>query len=122
MKDRFKKLRKMLGLSQEAFGKRIGITKASVSQIENGANLASNSTIKCVAREFGVNEHWLRTGEGAMFEEISRAEKAAQIVGAALGSEDDFILNTFIALGQLSPAEWDIIKKFVKKLNDDSVL
>lgn len=48
-----------------------------------------------------------------------RAEKAAQIVGAALGSGDEFILNTFIALGQLSPAEWELIKKFVDKIKGD---
>lgn len=122
MKERIKKLRKTLGLTQINFGKRLGIAGNTVTSYEKGIREPSNAIIASICREFGVNEQWLRTGEGAMFEEISRAEKAAQIVGAALGSEDDFILNTFIALGQLSPAEWDIIKKFVKKLNDDSIL
>lgn len=122
MKERIQKLRRTLGLSQEAFAERIGIKGGAISHIESGRRNITNYNITSICREFGVNEQWLRTGEGAMFEEISRAEKAAQIVGAALGSEDDFILNTFIALGQLSPAEWDIIKKFVKKLNDDSIL
>lgn len=116
MKDRVKELRKSLGLSQEAFGKRIGITKASVSQIENGANSASNATIKCIASEFGISEDWLRNGTGNMYPDLSRAELAANIVGNALNTNDDFILNTFIALGQLTPAEWEVIKKFVEKI------
>lgn len=116
MKDRVKNLRKSLKLSQEAFGARIGITKASVSQIEKGANSASASTIKCIANEFGVSEEWLRTGAGSMYPDMSRAELAAKIVGNALNTDDDFILNTFIALGQLTPAEWEVIKKFVDKI------
>lgn len=116
MKDRIKELRKSLGLSQEAFGARIGITKASVSQIEKGANLASGSTIKSIASAFGVNEEWLRTGSGAMYPDLTRAELAAKVVGDTLNTDDDFILNTFIALGQLTPAEWAVIKKFVDKI------
>ena len=116
MNERVKFLRKKLGLSQEAFGARIGITKASVSQIENGVNSASNSTIKCIVNEFGVNEEWLLYGTGSMYSELSRSELAAQIVGAALGTNDDFITSTFIALGQLTPAEWDVVRKFVDKI------
>lgn len=116
MNTRFKKLRKYLGMSQEAFGARIGITKASISQIEKGTNLASNTTIKAICREFNVSEEWLRNGSGDMFIELSRAELAAQIVGVALGSDDEFITSTFIALGQLTPAEWAVVKKFVEKI------
>lgn len=116
MKDRVKNLRKSLNLSQEAFGARIGITKASVSQIERGTNSASASTIKCIANEFGVNENWLRTGDGSMYPDMSRAEQAAKIVCNVFRTDDDFILNTFIALGQLTPTEWEAIKKFVDKI------
>ena len=119
MNERIKHLRKVLHLSQDEFGDKIGIRGASVSLVENGKRNVSNQVITAICREFNVNENWLLTGSGDMFEEMSRAEKAAQIVGAALGSDDDFILNTFIALGQLSPAEWELIKKFVDKIKGD---
>lgn len=119
MNERIKELRKTLGLSQEAFAERLGLKGSAVSHLESGRRNVTTQNINAICREFGVNEEWLRTGSGNMFEEMSRAEKAAQIVGAALGSGDEFILNTFIALGQLSPAEWELIKKFVDKIKGD---
>lgn len=119
MKERLKELRIALGISQAELGERIGVSRAAISRLESGSNNFTNQMVTSICREFGVNEKWLRTGSGDMFEEMSRAEKAAQIVGAALGSGDEFILNTFIALGQLSPAEWELIKKFVDKIKGD---
>lgn len=119
MNERIKELRKTLGLSQEAFAERLGLKGSAVSLVECGRRNVTTQNINAICREFGVNEEWLRTGSGDMFEEMSRAEKAAQIVGAALGSGDEFILNTFIALGQLSPAEWELVKKFVDKIKGD---
>lgn len=116
MKERVKQLRKTLNLSQEAFGARIGVTKTAISRAEAGLNNISDMTVKSICREFGINEEWLRTGAGSMYPDMSRAELAAKIVGNALNTDDDFILNTFIALGQLTPAEWEVIKKFVDKI------
>lgn len=116
MNERVKELRKSLGLSQEAFANRIGLKGAAVSLIENGQRNITDQFINSVCREFNVNEDWLRSGVGSMYSELSRSELAAQIVGAALGNDDDFITSTFIALGQLTPAEWDVVRKFVDKI------
>lgn len=35
--------------------------------LESGKNNPSEQTILSICREFSVNEHWLRTGEGEMF-------------------------------------------------------
>lgn len=64
IKERIKLIRKNSGLSQEAFGKRLSITKASVSRIESGINNPSEQTIKLICQEFNINEDWLRTGAG----------------------------------------------------------
>lgn len=65
--ERIYRLRKHLGLSQEAFGQRIGIKKASISMIEKGKNNPSEQTIKSICREFNVNYSWLVTGSGEVF-------------------------------------------------------
>lgn len=64
MNERIKLLRKTLGLSQEAFGKKIGITKASISRIEKEDRNPSEQTIKSICREFGVDYFWLTEGIG----------------------------------------------------------
>ena len=116
MNERLKELRKELKLSQEEMGSRLGVTRGAISRLENGSNNLTPSMVKSICREFNVNEEWLTSGTGSMYIEISRAELAAKIVGAALDTEDEFILNTFIALGQFSPSEWQVIKDFVHKI------
>ena len=116
MKERLKELRIAIGISQAELGERIGVSRAAISRLESGSNNFTNQMITSICREFGVGEEWLRTGVGDMYPDLSRAELAANIVGNALNTDDDFILNTFIALGQLTPAEWEVIKKFVDKI------
>lgn len=116
MNERIKELRKELALSQDAFGERVGVTKGAISRLENGTNNITSQMVVSICREFNVSEEWLRTGNGSMFVELSRAELAAKIVGNALATDDEFILNTFIALGQLSPSDWEVIKRFIDKI------
>ncbi|ADL03331.1 helix-turn-helix domain-containing protein [Lacrimispora saccharolytica] len=126
MNNRIKEVRKKLGLSQEEFGKRLRVTKTSISKIEAGINNPSDQTIKLICSEFSVNEEWLRTGAGGqdnMF--LSEDVKYIQNIGK-LGTEKNdfkkFCLNMIMGL----PDEyWDYIykefKKFDKEIsNDDS--
>lgn len=62
MKFRIKQLRNELGLTQEDFGKRIGLSKSGISNIENGTRNISARHIKLICSEFGVSERWLKTG------------------------------------------------------------
>ena len=71
MNERIKTLRKHLKISQDVFGRRIGITGASVSRIESGENEPSPQTIAFICKEFDVNESWLRDGVGDMFRATS---------------------------------------------------
>lgn len=68
--DRVKELRKALNLSQETFGNKLGITKASVSRIENGVFNLSNQLAKLICKEFNVDYFWLTEGKGEMFTKI----------------------------------------------------
>ena len=69
MGERIKELRKALGLNQTDFGNRIGLKQGSVAGYENGARTPLDAVITSICREFNVNEVWLRTGEGDMFNE-----------------------------------------------------
>ena len=69
MGERIKELRKALGLNQTDFGNRIGLKQGSVAGYENGARTPLDAVITSICREFNVNEVWLRTGVGDMFNE-----------------------------------------------------
>ena len=68
MKSRIHAVRAQADLTMAEFAKRIGMTTSSISLFESGKATPSDRTVLSICREFGVNEHWLRTGEGEMFE------------------------------------------------------
>ena len=72
MNERIKELRKYLHLTQDEFGQKLGIAKSTISNIEKERYSVANQTIKLIVKEFGVNEHWLRTGESEMFPESDK--------------------------------------------------
>lgn len=70
MNERIKEIREALELSQEAFGKRIGITRAAISNMEKGIRNPSEQTIMSICREFDVNYAWIMEGLGDMFSDL----------------------------------------------------
>lgn len=67
MNTRIKELRKTLGLSQSEFAIKIGIGQTGISSIERGNSIVTDRTINQIVSTFGVDENWLRTGEGEPF-------------------------------------------------------
>lgn len=116
MNERVKELRKVLDLTLEKFGERIGVTKMTISRIENGKNNITDQMFKSIVREFNVNEQWLRTGEGEMFAAASTHDQVEHIVQQALKGNDEFRIQVFTALGEMTDAEWDLVRNFVRKI------
>ena len=67
MKERIKAIRKELNLTQTIFAEKIGSSQNVVANYEIGRRNPSASVINNICKTFGVNEEWLRTGEGEMF-------------------------------------------------------
>ena len=67
MKNRIKNLRKSLGLTQQEFANRLGISRGNIATYETRDGNPGSSVINLMCREFNVSETWLRTGEGEMF-------------------------------------------------------
>ena len=72
--ERIKQVRKSMNLTLEAFGQRIGVTRAAISNIENGVRSVTEQMRRSVCREFGVSEDWLLTGEGKMIVQTPSSE------------------------------------------------
>lgn len=57
--------------------------------MEYGNTDAKDAFINLICREFGVNEIWLRTGDGEMFAPKSQSDMLAEAAGKLLGSNPD---------------------------------
>jgi len=77
---RLKAVRKALKLSQEEFGKRIGLAQTALSMIESGNNPITNKNLKLICIIFNVNEEWLSTGKGEMFNDSPHLKEICDIL------------------------------------------
>ncbi len=68
--ERIKIVRKALKLSQEEFSERLKVNRSYLSQIETGRVEFIDRWVHQISLEFGVNERWLLTGDGNMFQEM----------------------------------------------------
>ena len=98
MKDRIKKLRKELDLTQQAFADKIGMKQNTIAQYEMGRTTPSDAIIFSICREFDVNEEWLRTGEGEMFEQMTDQQKILKYTALLLKDKDSVIANAIQTL------------------------
>lgn len=118
--ERIKRVRKAKGLTLEDFGKKIGISKSSVSMLERGVNNPSDQTVLSICREWGVNEHWLRTGEGEMFLQKSKEQELGEFLGKIIRDEDDSLRKRLIsALSRLDESDWAALAEMLRKMKND---
>lgn len=96
--ERIRRVRKSLNLTMEVFGKRVGVTRASVSNIENGIRGVTDQMRRSVCREFGVNEEWLLTGEGEMFTNTLSHELDAAVSRYHLTHKDRILIEKYMEL------------------------
>lgn len=93
--ERIKAIRKSekINLTLEKFGEKIGVTKQTVSRIENGINNLTEQMAKSICREFSVDYIWLTTGEGEMF--IETDDDFTERIDRIMAGEDDARKNLF---------------------------
>ena len=81
--DRIKEIRKSLKLSQEEFGQILGVSRDVIGNIEYDRLKRPDQKepiYKLICEKFNVDETWLRTGEGEMFQEILPEDEIASAV------------------------------------------
>ena len=120
MKERFKMIRTALNLSQDAFGEKLGLTRGAIANVELGRTEARPLFISLVCSTFNVNETWLRTGEGEMFNE-DREDQIAHYLGDMLSEPGDTFKKRLIAaLAAMDESDWAAVEAFARKLVEQS--
>lgn len=106
MNNRLKAIRETLGLSRAAFGEKLGISGDVVNNLERGRVEIKEDRIKLICSVFSINEEWLRTGTGEMYD-LPEDETAA-IVSDLLEEDNPFydiikgIMKTYQGLDEKS--------------------
>lgn len=115
--ERVKELRKQINLTQQAFADRLNLKRNTVGSYEVNVVEPSDRTISDICREFNVNETWLRTGEGEMFNQITQSEKLAAFLADITANEEDSFKRQFVeVLAELEPEDWKFLERMARKL------
>ena len=109
--ERVKKIRKSLDLTLEKFGEKLGVTKTTVSRIENGINNLTDQMTKSICREFGVDYIWLTTGEGEMF--VNSDDDYTERIDRVMAGENEVRKNMIKALVDASDDDIEALDNLV---------
>lgn len=121
MQNQIKELRSHVGLNQTDFGARIGVRQSTVAGWETGQRIPPDSAIVSICREFHVDEHWLRTGEGEMFIQISRDQEIMDFVADTMQDDkDNFRRRFLLALSRLPEERWADIEDFARQITAEN--
>ena len=108
-------------MSQEEFGKRIGIeSRAHISALENGNRNITDRIIRDVCREFNINEDWIRNGNLPM-EKHSDIDEYSEIA-VEIGEKDPKAVQAIVKYWRLSENDkklfWNFVERFIEKEGD----
>ena len=116
--ERIKIIRTENNLTLEKFGERIGVTKSTISNIENGTRNATEHMIKSICREFDYTEEWLRNGiepkKPTLDEDIEYGQICAEI-GITDNRAKQIILNYGRMSSENKNTLWESIDKLFQR-------
>ena len=103
-------------LTKTAFAERLKVSQQHISRLAKDGT-PSDRTIVDICREFGVSEHWLRTGEGEMFVRLSREEEITKFLMTVIRDPDSEFQRRFVSvLARLTPEQWQLMEQMARKL------
>lgn len=118
LNERIKQIRIGSGLTQIQFANRINLSRNYIALIESGDRAPSDRTISDICREFGVNEVWLRTGEGEPFQKQTREEQILRAAAQTVHGSNEFRKQVSFLLAQLDENDWAELEKIYRKLGE----
>lgn len=109
------------GLTKTAFAERINVSQSFISRLASGEKVPSTRTIADICREFGVSEHWLRTGEGDPIVPVTRDEEIAKWVGNLMTCNNDFKKDFVAVLSRLDESAWEVLAQIAQSMVDQRI-
>ena len=118
--ERILSIRKSFSLSRAAFGQSLGVSGDVIKNLDYNLTEPKPAFIELICRTYNVNRTWLETGEGNMFNDLSRDAEIAEYIGSVLADEEDSFQKRLIsALSKMSVEEWEVLEKLVTRLAEN---
>lgn len=120
MKNRIKAIRKAVKKNQTDFGQSVMVSMSAVQKWESGENEPSDAVITLICQKYNVDERWLRTGKGEMFNERTREDEIASFLGDLAGGKGSDFQRRFVSvLARMSAEEWAMVERKAHELMNE---
>lgn len=125
MVERILKIREVSKLSQEKFAEKLGLSRNFINQVENGKKNFSDRTISDICKKIiidgkTINEHWLKTGEGLMFNKLTTNQEIQLFANNIMEQTNESFCKRFVrTLSKLDEKDWKTIEKIVNELSEE---
>lgn len=118
--ERIRELRKKhLKMSMEVFGKRLGVSRDTINNIELNRLARPEqkmSLYKLICSEFGISEDWLLNGIGDMYAD-DKAEYDT-LIDRVMTGQNEFAKNIFKTFALFDEADWEALRRMIEKYID----
>ena len=119
LSERITLIAKNTGMTNTAFAEKLNITQASVSRLLSGKQNPSDRTLIDICDKLGVNEPWLRPGEGPMYKEVSEEEALSEFFGRMLKEDVPYRNEIILCLSRMSPEGWKAVGDKILEIADE---
>lgn len=89
--ERFRKVLKASGLSQEKFGAAIGMSRSEVANIVYDKTEVKPAKISLLCKEYKIRKEWFLTGDGEMRASEDLGKAIGQLARDASGNREDVV-------------------------------
>lgn len=117
--ERIKIIRKKLELTQQEFADKLGIARNNIAGYETGKRSPSDAVVSLICAKFNVNEDWIRTGEGEIFEQLTDQQKVMKYTAMLLKDKDSLmataIKNFIVTYEQLDDTSKKVLEDVALK-------
>lgn len=119
IKERIKEIRKYYQLNQDDFGKKLGITRSVVVNIELGRAPIKNLLIDHVCDIYSINKEWLLYGTGEMLKSTEENLLNDLVKEFDLDEDELFIIKNYINLPKIQRKNFASIIKAMANPPDE---
>lgn len=118
--ERIRELRKKhLKMSMEVFGKRLGVSRDTINNIELNRLARPEqkmSLYKLICSEFTISEEWLLNGTGDMYADDKTEYDT--LIDRVMTGQNEFAKNIFKTFALFDEADWEALRRMIEKYID----
>ena len=114
--ERLAMIREKANMNQKQFATAVGITNSSISRAEKDQQELGSAVKKVICHEFRINQSWLETGDGEMYNNDLDAEEIVPDLVDIFEANPSILNAVRTATLKFTVHDWQKLNEFLESL------